>query len=108
MRRAFVAFVRATSLDDLRVYQNAKAAEAALAPMLERRGFLNQAKLRGQIYEVARGACNEIIAHLSSAAARKCITSAENDALSARYTIIGKQLTRWIQHLNREDRKQRG
>lgn len=126
--------MRATSLDDLRVYQNAKAAEAALSPTLERRGFWNQPKLRGQIYDamvkiapniaegfgqktdrhcahfqyIARGACNEVIAHLSSASARKCLTSVESDALSARYTVVGKQLTRWIRHLNREDRKQRG
>ena len=126
--------MRATSLDDLQVYQNAKAAEAVLAPLLARRIFGRHVKLRDQIQEamikiapniaegfgqktdrhcahyqyIARGACNEVVAHLGSALAYNCITSDENVSLCKRYVVVGKQLTRWIQHLNREDRKRRG
>jgi four helix bundle protein len=126
--------VRAASLDDLCVYQNAKAAEKSLAPILDRPCFRRDFKLRDQINDamvkiapniaegfgqgtdrhcahfqyVARGACNEVQAHLASALARQYISALEHGSLCERYTIVGKQLTRWIQHLNREDRKRRG
>ena|SRR5579872_910839 len=126
--------MRATSLDDLQVYQNAKAAEALLAPLLERPSFHRNLTLRNQINDamvkiapniaegfgqktdrhcahfqyIARGSCNEIQAHLDSARTQRHISAAEHASLRQHYTIVGKQLTRWIQHLNREDRKQRG
>ena len=126
--------MRATSLDDLHVYQNAKAAEALLTPILERPRFRRDARLRDQIHDamvkvapniaegfgqgtdrhcahfqyIARGACNEIVAHLASALTRHHISAPEHASLCERYTGVGKQLTRWIQSLNRDDRKRRG
>ena len=57
---------------------------------------------------IARGSVNETRAHLSVACGRQYITSDELSGLAARYESLGKQITRLIQHLEREDRKQRG
>ena len=126
--------MRATSLDDLQVYQQAKLAADAVSLVLERPAFWRDQKLRDQINDalvkiapniaegfgqktdrhcahfqyIARGSCNEIQAHLAAALGRRYITEEENTALVERFVVIGKRLTRWIQHLNREDRKQRG
>jgi four helix bundle protein len=126
--------VRATSLDDLQVYQQARLAADAVSAVLERPCFRRDQKLRDQLNDalvkiapniaegfgqktdrhcahfqyIARGSCNEIRAHLACALGRRYITESENAALSERYVVIGKRLTRWIQHLNKEDRKQRG
>ena len=134
MARASQHRVRATSLDDLQVYQQAKLAADAVSAVLVRRCFQQDQKLRDQINDalvkiapniaegfgqktdrhcahfqyIARGSCNEIQAHLAAALGRGYITAEENAALAERYVVVGKRLTRWIQHLNREDRKQRG
>lgn len=126
--------MRATSLDDLQVYQQAKLAADAVSMVLGRPCFQRDQKLRDQINDavvkitpniaegfgqktdrhcahfqyIARGSCNEIQAHFAAALGRRYITAEENAALSQRYVVIGKRLTRWIQHLNREDRRQRG
>jgi hypothetical protein len=46
--------------------------------------------------------------HLAVATKRRCLGPAEADALSKLYNVIGKRLTRWIQHLERENRPRRG
>jgi four helix bundle protein len=57
---------------------------------------------------MGRGGCNEMQAHLSIAFGRRYLTEAEWLELSERYVRLGKRLTRLIQHLRRDDRKERG
>ena len=123
-----------TSLDDLRVHQQAVEAADVVAAILERPAFRRQPKLHNQIRDcsaripalisegfgkktdrhcahfqsLARGEANEIRSHLEVARGRRCIAADECASICARYVSIGKQLTRWIQHLDREDRKHRG
>jgi len=56
----------------------------------------------------ARGTCNEVRTHLAKAARLRFITPEECDALCDRYVIVGKMLTKLIQHLRRENRPFRG
>jgi len=123
----------ATSLDDLQVYQQALDAAAAISPILARPVFERHPDLRRQLDRcssrippliaegfgqktdrhcahfqyIARGSCNEMCAHLSVALGKGLITPGERFDLNGRYESIGKRLTRWIQHLEREDRKRR-
>jgi four helix bundle protein len=134
MACASAARMIAKSLEDLRVHQQALEAADIVAPILERPAFRRQPKLHGQIRDcsaripalisegfgkktdrhcahfqsLARGEANEIRSHLEVARGRRCITVEECASRCARYVSIGKQLTRWIQHLDREDRKHRG
>ena len=57
---------------------------------------------------IARGSANEMQNHLSVALGRKYVTAAEHRDLTNKYNVLGKKLSRWIGHLAREDRKQRG
>jgi hypothetical protein len=47
-------------------------------------------------------------AHLTVAKGRDYITDAEWKDLCGRYVVIGKRLTRLMQHLHRENRLHRG
>jgi four helix bundle protein len=124
----------ATSLDDLHVFQDALAAAGAVSAILDRPTLRNDRELRKQLADcssripalisegfgqktdrhcahyqyLARGSSNEMCAHLVVTCARKHISVDERDKLSRQYTVIGKKLTRWIQHLEREDRPRRG
>jgi hypothetical protein len=49
-----------------------------------------------------------MVSHLTIALGRNYITAGEHAALVEKYTVLGKKLTRWIQHLTREDRRDRG
>ena len=46
--------------------------------------------------------------HLKVACGRNHITAEERASLVDRYVVIGKMLTQWIKHLNRENRPLRG
>jgi four helix bundle protein len=124
----------AKSLEDLQVFQQALEAADAVSALLDRSGFNREPELRDQIAEcrsripalisegfgqrsdrhcahyqgLARGSCNEIRAHFAVACGKRILTIAERDSLSNRYVVIGKRLTRWIQHLERENRPRRG
>jgi four helix bundle protein len=124
----------ATCLDDLQVYQDALVAADAISAILDRAGLRNDRKLREQLADcssripalisegfgqktdrhcahyqyIARGSSNEMCAHLMVAYGRNYISEEECERLSAQYEVIGKRLTRWIQHLEREDRPRRG
>jgi four helix bundle protein len=126
--------VRAKSLEDLRIYQQALDAAHAISAMVRRESFRRDLKLRDQLLEVsagvpahisegfgqgtdrhfahylciARGSANEARTHLTVAHGRGHITAAEKTAISARYDEIGRGLTRFIQHLTRENRTTRG
>jgi four helix bundle protein len=123
----------AKNLEDLQVYLQACDAADAISAILERRNLRADVDLHGQLatcssrvhalisegfgqstdrhcahfQSLARGSCNEMCAHLSTALGRKYITATEHDELAARYIVIGKRLTRWIQHLRRENRRSR-
>jgi four helix bundle protein len=131
---SYRAGMRATCLEDLQVHTQAVEAATAVAAILERGCFRRDKKLHEQIADasakiapniaegfgqgtdkhcahfqyIARGSCNEIRSHLGTALIRRYLTQEEHDALCERFVVIGKRLTRWIQHLNRENRKQRG
>jgi four helix bundle protein len=126
--------MRFKSLDELQVYQHALRAADAISALLARdvvrRDFelsrqLNDtcARIPSHIGEgfgqptdrhfahylfIARGSCNEMQAHLNVAKGRGYLRTSEWQDLSARYTVIGKQLTALIQHLRRENRRHRG
>jgi four helix bundle protein len=126
--------MRAKSLEDLQVFQSALEAAAAISAILNRSCFRKDPKLRDQFSEtssripshisegfgqktdrhfahflyIARGSCNEMVAHLTVAKGRSYITDAEWKILRGRYVVIGKRLTRLVQHLRRENRCQRG
>jgi four helix bundle protein len=122
------------SLEELQVYQQALRLADEISAILDRAPLRRHPGLRKQLDEcsaripvqisegfgqrtdrhcahyqsIARGSCNEICGHLSVAAGRSIVTPEEKDDLVARYERIGKGLTRWIQHLEREDRSNRG
>jgi four helix bundle protein len=126
--------VYAASLEDLHVYSQALEAADAISALLKRPGFRQDLKLRDQLREssgkvpaqisegfgqktdrhfahylyVARGSTNETRTHLRVAFGREYISASDLAETTARYEAIGKRLTRLIQHLEREDRKQRG
>jgi four helix bundle protein len=122
------------SLDDLQVLQLAQAAADEISAILKRPCFQSDTELRNQIAEssasipakisegfgqgsdrhcahyqrIARGSSNEVVTHLAVARGRGYISDNERQQLKEQYEVIGKKLTRWIQHLAREDRKARG
>ena len=126
--------VRITSLDDLKVFHLAVSAAHEISAILACQGLRNDRDLREQMAScsanipanisegfgqktdrhcayfqyVARGSCNEVRTHLAVAWGRRYITTSQKDALCDRYIVIGKMLTRWIQHLERENRPRRG
>jgi four helix bundle protein len=134
MNPAGTCFMIAKTLEDLQVHQQALEAATAVSAILDHRGFCRYPELRQQIADcsgripaligegfgqktdrhcayfqsLARGSCNEMRSHLAIARARQCIGADELDGLSNRYVVIGKRLTRWIQHLERENRTRRG
>jgi four helix bundle protein len=122
------------SLEDLEVYQEALKTADAVSALLRRGPFRKDFKLRDQLAAasdkvpahisegygqqtdrhfahflgIARGSANEIRTHLAVARGRHYISADECLELSEQYVRIGKRLTRLIQHLRIEDRKQRG
>jgi four helix bundle protein len=126
--------MRATSLEDLEVFQSALDAANAVSAILTRPCLRGDPELRDQLREtssripshigegfgqktdrhfahflyIARGSCNEMVSHFTVAKGRGYVTKAEWQDLSGRYVVIGKRLTRLLQHLHRENRLHRG
>ncbi len=122
------------SLQDLQVFREALEAADAVSAILHRPALAKDFKLGGQLsgasaavaaqiaegygqltdrhfahyLAIARGRTNELQAHLAVALGRGYLNEGEWRALSARYTVLGKRLTRLMQHLRREDRRERG
>ncbi|SRR6266540_3571462 len=123
-----------TSLEDLQVYQRAHAAADAIYAILDRPGWRRERTLRKQMSEcsdripshisegfgqgtdkhcahfqrIARGSANEMCAHLRRARRKRLINDEECRRWSGEYETIGKMLTQWIKHLERENRPRRG
>jgi four helix bundle protein len=134
MRLALHGRMIIDSLENLQVYQRALEAGDAIVAILERPGWVREPKLRTQMSEcadripahisegfgqgtdrhcahyqrIARGSANEMCTHLRRARNKKIVTEDECGTLTAAYKVIGKMLTRWIQHLERDDRPRRG
>ncbi len=122
------------SLQDLQVFREALEAADAVSAILNRPATARDFKLGSQLsgasaavaaqiaegygqltdrhfahyLAIARGTANELQAHLAVARGRGYLNEGEWRALSARYTALGKRLTRLMQHLRREDRRERG
>jgi len=124
----------AKCLEDLQILQQSVDAADAITAIIERPSFHQDLSLKDQLRKasgkvpshiaegfgqktdrhfasylcIARGSCNEVRTHVQLAKFRKYITAPECRELSDRYVRIGKGTTRLIQHLRREDRKERG
>ena len=122
------------SLQDLQVFREALEAADAVSAILNRPAAAKDFKLGSQLsgasaavaaqiaegygqltdrhfahyLSIARGSTNELQAHLAVARGRGHLSDEEWQALSERYTALGKRLTRLMQHLRREDRRERG
>lgn len=123
-----------SSLHDLQVFRDALEAADAVSAILSRPALARDFKLGSQLsaasaavaahiaegygqltdrhfahyLAIARGSSNELQAHLAVARGRGHLNDEEWRALSARYVTLGKRLTRLMQHLRREDRRERG
>ena len=124
----------ARSFDELRVYGRATTAANAVSAIARRPCFSNDSTLRHQLLSasgsvpaqiaegfgqatdrhfahylyVARGAANEVRAHLTVAVGRGLIAEPEWKTLSAEYNSIGRMLTTLVRYLRASDRKIRG
>jgi four helix bundle protein len=124
----------AKTLEELQVYTRAKRAARAVTALLERPAFRRDVELWDQLKRSsdrvapliaegfgqqtdrhfasylyrARGSCNETRAHVELARDKRFVTEAECTSLCAEYVVIGKMLTRLIQHLRRDNRRCRG
>ena len=116
------------------VYKEALAAEDEVSAILERAIFSRDLNTKGQLDRSssrvapliaegfgqltdrhlatylarARGSASETRTHLRKARRKKFISDEEHDALSAKYTTIGKRLSRWIHYLEQSDWNNRG
>ena len=126
--------VRATCVEELLVYQKSLALADAVSVLLRRDSFKTDVKLRDQLgasservpslisegfgqktdrhfasyLYSARGSSKETRTHLHVASTRRHISEKERDELQGRYNEVEKMLTGLINHLIREDRRQRG
>jgi four helix bundle protein len=125
--------MKAKNLDDVVVYKEALVAEDEVSAFLERPSFskdhtksqLDRSSSRvapliaegfGQLTDRhlatylarARGSASETRTHLRKARRKKFISAEEHDGLSAKYTTIGKRLSRWIHYLEESDWDNRG
>jgi four helix bundle protein len=131
---ALVAGMHIKSLEEFEVFQRALEAAAAISAIVMRPCFRSDLSLRNQLRDassripshisegfgqktdrhfahylyIGRGSCNEMQSHLAVSLGRGFITDAECKDLCDRYAVIGRQLTRLLQHLEREDRPRRG
>jgi len=124
----------ARTLEELQIHQLSAAIGDEVSAILERPAFRREPKLKDQLDRSssciapliaegfgqqtdrhfahflyrARGSCNETRSHLAKAVVKRCISKEECEALSERYVVIGKMITRFIQHLRKENRRWRG
>jgi four helix bundle protein len=122
------------TLDEFECFQEALAAAAAISALLKRPAVVQDRKLWSQLgaasssipaqiaegyaqttdrhfahyLSIGRGGCNEMSAHLAVALGRSYLSAKEYGELAARYDRLGRRLTRLIQYLRREDRRERG
>lgn len=130
----FALRMKAKNIDDVVVYKEAVAAEDEVSAILERPIFSKDLNTKGQLDRSssrvapliaegfgqltdrhlatylarARGSASETRTHLRKAHRKKFITDQEHTDLSAKYTTIGKRLTRWIHYLEQTDWDNRG
>src|SRR6266536_2800687 len=123
----------AKCVEELSVYQKAKAASAIVSAIILRPVFDRDLRLKGQVgasseraaslisegFEQStdrhfaqycyrsKGSCAEMRTQLEVARDRKYITEEERVRLDASYEEIAKMLSGLIGHLEREDRKHR-
>ena len=126
--------MKAKNLEDVVVYKEAVAAEDAVSAILERPIFSKDLNTKGQLDRSssrvapliaegfgqltdrhlatylarARGSASETRVHLRKAHRKKFMSDEEHDDLSARYTTIGKRLSRWIHYLEQSAWDNRG
>jgi len=131
---ALAACVKAKNLDDVVVSKEALDAEDEVSAILERPIFSKDLNTKGQLDRSssrvapliaegfgqltdrhlatylarARGSASETRTHLRKAHRKKFISTEEHDAISAKYTTIGKRLTRWIHYLEQSGWNNRG
>jgi four helix bundle protein len=134
MRIAGASGMKAKNIEDVVVYQEALAAEDEVSAILERPIFGRDVNLKGQLDRSssrvapliaegfgqltdrhlatylarARGSASETRTHLRKACRKKFVSTDERDGLSAKYTTIGKRLSRWIHYLEDSDWDIRG
>ncbi len=126
--------MKAKNLDDVVVYNEALAAEDVVSAILERPIFSKDLNTKGQLDRSssrvapliaegfgqltdrhlatylarARGSASETRVHLRKAHRKKFISDEEHSDVSARYTTIGKRLSRWIHYLEQSGWDNRG
>jgi four helix bundle protein len=122
------------NLQDLEVFREALAAADQISALVRRPEIARDARLASQLASasasipaqiaegygqgsdrhfahyliIARGGCNEVQSHLAVAFARKLLGGAEWLDLTASYDRLGRRLTCLIQHLRRDNRRERG
>jgi len=125
--------MRAKTLEELQVYQRSLDAATAISAILAKPAVRRDSELRDQLDRSAgrvpplisegfgqqtdrhfasylfraRGSCNEVRTHLTIARNKRYIDATECSEHCERYVVIGKMLTRLIQHLRKENRKWR-
>jgi four helix bundle protein len=128
-----LAAAMAKCVEELSVYQKAKAASAEVSALILRPEFDRDFRLRGQLgasservaslisegFEQStdrhfaqycyrsKGSCAEMRTQLAVARDRKYISESERVHLDVQYEEIAKMLSGLIDHLEREDRKHR-
>lgn len=126
--------MKAKNIEDVVVYNEALAAEDEVSAILQRSGFSTDLNLKNQLDRSssrvaplisegfgqltdrhlatylarARGSASETRVHLRKATRKKFISAEEHGKLSAKYTTIGKRLSRWIHYLEQSNWDNRG
>ena len=134
MLRALGMLMRARNLSEIKVYRKAQEAGNAVSALLKRREFCRDFDLKDQLSRSssrvapliaegygqltdrhlavylgrARGSVMETLGHLAKALNEQFISDPEHSALADTYDHIGRMLTRWIQHLQESDWRDRG
>ena len=126
--------MRARNLAEIRVYRKAQEASTAVSTILKRPVFGTDFHLKDQLSRSssrvapliaegygqltdrhvavylgrARGSVLETIGHLEKALNEQFISATEYSTIADKYDHIGRMLTRWINHLQESDWRDRG
>jgi hypothetical protein len=87
--------MRATNLQELRVYRKALAAANAVSALLKRPALSKDFDLKD-------------LGHLNKALNENFISQPEHSEVAEMYDHVGRMLTRWIDYLQDSDWKDRG
>ena len=124
----------AKCVEELQVWQRARALTVAIFAITEVSAFRRHPRLADQLNDaadsllsniaegfgqpsdrgfarylgLARGSCNEVRSHLTVAIIRRCVTSEHAAASLGDADEISRMLTGLIDYLNRSDRRHRG